>query len=165
MIDDIENGAEFYFTEEDYLTPEDLSTTPSKKFLKKRHRRNSMKQKVSAEVVKTEKSASPAGLGIAGPSSEPSTPTPSNSKKRPRRSAAASTKKYIVPDSDDDMIVDDCDKMVFEATCDVKKRRTETNLQKWIKHLSALLQEEQKKVSRAIYVSCTQCLTGVCAGT
>lgn len=156
MVDDIENGCAFYFTEEDYLPAEELSLTPSKKYAKRRHRSNTKHRASINEAVKTEKSASPVGLGVAGPSSAPVTPTPSSGKKRPRRSAAASTKKYVDPDSDDDMIVDDCDKIVYEATCDVKKRRVETSLQKWIKHLTALLQVEQKKVSWTRLLLCDQ---------
>lgn len=130
LIDDIEYGGRFYFSEEDYVDPQDLSTkakrTPRRK-------------------VKSEKAPSPVGLGTPGPSSLPQTPL--SSKKRPRRSATSAAKQYLVPDSDDETIVDESDLMVYEANCFAKKRKVETDLQLWIKHLSALLQTESLKKS------------------
>lgn len=143
MIDDIENGTDFYFSEEDYLTPEELSTAPSKKGLKKR--RSHVKIRIAPDdAVKIEQGTTPTALRITGPSSSQLLPV---LKKRPRRSTASSTKLYVVPDSDDDMIMDDSDRIVLEANRSSKKRKFETNLQKWIKHLTALLQQEQRKVS------------------
>ena len=141
MIDDIENGIEFFMTEEDYLSAEDLSGAPSKKPPKKQSR---SKLKLPGEVVKAERT-SPPSISFASP------PMPIMDstliKKRPRRSVASASKKYVVPDSDDEMIVDECDIDLHEANCFAKKRKVETSLQKWIKHLTAILHEEQKKVS------------------
>ena len=66
--------------------------------------------------------------------------------RRPRRSAAASVKSYVVPDSDDEAIADD--KMYIDTSFRklVKEQPAETHLQQWIKHLAALVKEEQKKV-------------------
>jgi len=65
-------------------------------------------------------------------------------RKRPRRSAAASVRSYAVPDSDDEAIAEQkVDKTVRLLA---RKRKVESNLQRWIKHLSILLKEEQKKV-------------------
>ncbi|EKM49523.1 uncharacterized protein PHACADRAFT_265050 [Phanerochaete carnosa HHB-10118-sp] len=142
MIDDIEHGTDFYFSEEDYLTLEDLSATPSKKGLKRRYSRASIKIRIAPEV-QAEQDTSVTTLRTAEPSSsQPS----SSSTKRPRRSAASSTKQYVVPDSDDDMILDDTDKIVVESNRPSKPRKVETSLQKWVKHLTALLQAEQRKV-------------------
>lgn len=146
MIDDIECGSKFYFSEEDYVDPQELSTKA---------------RRVSRRKVKHEKAPSPVGLGSPG-SSTMSQASPS-SKKRPRRSATAcSNKKYLVPDSDDEMIIDESDKMVYEANCFAKKRKIETELHLWIKHLSALLQAEQLKVIPAV-LNCTLWrLTALC---
>jgi hypothetical protein len=142
LIDDIESGSEFFFTEEDYLTPEELSGTPNKKAPKKKGSRSKAKT-ISGQAVKTERSSP---TTITGADSSFHIEDSLVAKKRPRRSAASSSKKYVVPDSDDDMIVDECDIVMHEATCFAKKRKIETHLQKWIKHLTALLQEEQRKV-------------------
>ena len=55
---------------------------------------------------------------------------------------------YIVPDSDDEAIVEDDveNAMMALLSTQAKKRKVESNLQRWIKHLSALLVEEQRKV-------------------
>lgn len=55
---------------------------------------------------------------------------------------------YIVPDSDDEAIVDDDGENAMMAllSMQAKKRKVESNLQRWIKHLSALLVDEQRKV-------------------
>lgn len=52
-----------------------------------------------------------------------------------------------MPDSDDEAIVDDEE---FPALLrkEVKRKKVESNLQRWIKHLSILLKEEQRKVCR-----------------
>jgi hypothetical protein len=74
--------------------------------------------------------------------------SPRASKRRPRRSAATVT-SYAIPDSDDEAIVEDDDDnaVVVLMTMQAKKRKVESNLQRWIKHLSVLLVEEQKKVT------------------
>jgi hypothetical protein len=55
---------------------------------------------------------------------------------------------YAIPDSDDEAIVEDDDDsaVVVLMTMQANKRKVESNLQRWIKHLTVLLAEEQKKV-------------------
>ncbi|THH30656.1 hypothetical protein EUX98_g3535 [Antrodiella citrinella] len=142
LFDDIEAGAEFYFTEEDYLSPEDLSGTPQKSFVAKRTKRPRFRIKMVQEyTVKTESSPGPStlpfeSLDVVGESS--------SSRPRPRRSTA-SKKSYAIPDSDDDAIADEQDDMVQHVSAHAKKRKVESNMQKWIKHLTALMKEEEKK--------------------
>ncbi|KAJ3536966.1 hypothetical protein NM688_g6761 [Phlebia brevispora] len=137
LFDDIEAGTEFYFGEEDYLTPEELDGAPPKPLAKKRKRIRIAT--VTQHAVKTESSPGP---------STPGTNDVLDVKLMPRRCAATSP-NYFVPDSDDDMIVEDGDEdeLMQEVHAIVRKRKDESNLQKWIKHLSGLLKEEQKKYS------------------
>ncbi|GBE84947.1 hypothetical protein SCP_0701290 [Sparassis crispa] len=132
LYDDIEAGIEFYFGEEDYLTPDELSgnTTPPRKA-----RSHKVKVKAENSGGSSTQMVNVAPRAVPSSSRLPSSP---RGKNRPRRSAA-STVCYVVPDSDDEGIV--------EGRVDehVKKRRVESNLQRWIKHLSVLLKEEQKK--------------------
>ena len=73
----------------------------------------------------------------------------SKGKKRPRRSAASTVKSYLVPDSDDESILDEHkpDSMTLTQSKEAGKKKAESNLQRWIKHLTALQKEELKKVS------------------
>ncbi|CCM03531.1 uncharacterized protein FIBRA_05665 [Fibroporia radiculosa] len=133
LYDDIEAGTEFYFSEEDYLTPEELAgITPSTS--KTRTRRVKVKSECSArQDMSSETSAVIAeALGEKPRGSL-------RNRKRPRRSAAATVRSYVVPDSDDEEIAED------KPDEQVKRRRSETNLQRWIKHLTILLKEEQRK--------------------
>jgi hypothetical protein len=66
--------------------------------------------------------------------------------------AAATVRSYAVPDSDDEAIADEADLGLLAGQA--KKKKVESNLQQWIKHLSILLKEEQKKVS---ILSCDLC--------
>jgi hypothetical protein len=70
-------------------------------------------------------------------------------KKRPRRMAAATVRSYTVPDSDDEAIADDYDSHRLGEKEQRKKKKVETNLQRWIKQLSVLLKDEQAKVSHS----------------
>ncbi len=140
LYDDIENGMEFYFSEEDYLTAEELSgASHSKLFLSKTRR--------ARQAVKSEASPTP-GPSTAGPSrlaesSSSSASGSGSSTKRPRRSVASSVKSYVVPDSDDeDLSVESESESVRRSA----KRKAETNMQRWIKQLDILLKEEQRKV-------------------
>jgi hypothetical protein len=95
------------------------------------------------------KESSSPGIPRVSTQAGPSKPqaSPRSSKRRPRRSAAAVT-SYVIPDSDDEAIVEDDDDnaVVVLMTMQANKRKVESNLQRWIKHLSILLAEEQKKV-------------------
>ncbi|KAH9854676.1 hypothetical protein C2E23DRAFT_867269 [Lenzites betulinus] len=138
LYDDIEWGTEFYFTEEDYLAQEELSgiiPAPGKKTRRPRAR--------VEQAIKCETSPTP-GPSSASTSAGPSTPRSpeSEGKKRPRRSVANGTKSYVVPDSDDEDIADGEDQSQARLA---KKRRAESNMQRWIKHLGFILKDEQKK--------------------
>jgi len=58
-------------------------------------------------------------------------------------------KSYLVPDSDDESILDEQkpDAMSWAKSKEAGKRKAESNLQRWIKHLTALQKEELKKVN------------------
>ncbi|EIW59522.1 uncharacterized protein TRAVEDRAFT_28653 [Trametes versicolor FP-101664 SS1] len=133
LYDDIECGTEFYFSEEDYLSAEDLSgvvPAPGKKTRRSR-------------AIKCETSPTPAPPSSAG--AGPSTLAKTEgvpASKRPRRSVATSVKSYVVPDSDDEGIADGRDDSLQRFA---KKRRAESNMQRWIKHLAIMLKDEQKK--------------------
>lgn len=133
MFKEIQSGATFYRSEDEYISPMDEA--------------RSLVSDVSSEVTKAESST--ASNTIPAEDDEEKEPEPAlgNKRKRPRRSATTTT-SYLVPDSDDDAIAYD-EKMYYEP----KKRRTstkterkETELEKWIKGLSELLKVEQAKV-------------------
>ncbi|KAI0699093.1 Squalene/phytoene synthase-domain-containing protein [Cytidiella melzeri] len=141
LFDEIEYGTEFYFSEEDYLPVEELNGTVVKSRSKKRPSRIKVKM-VSEYSVKAEKSPTPTvadGLSACSASI-----SGSNSSRRSMRNAASSI-SYIVPDSDDEMIADDGDDVMREVKVIAKKRKVESNLQKWIKNLTLLLKDEQRK--------------------
>lgn len=198
MFAEIENGAEFFFTEEDYLTTEQVvkdtmtrrvkgqTMTKTNKGLRTNGKKSG-KARVKAETPPTTTLGAPlpsrilvdqtsgpppaspvpssSGLGsnsssVAAPVSSvtsfgPPIPIkkvsagPSRSKKRPRRSAASTVKSYLVPDSDDESILDERkqDSLSLAISKEVGKKKAESNLQRWIKHLTVLQKEELKKVS------------------
>ena len=53
-----------------------------------------------------------------------------------------------MPDSDDEEIIDIDDVATKQTSVQAKKRKEESNMQKWIKHLSTLLKEEQRRLER-----------------
>jgi hypothetical protein len=123
MYHDIESGAEFFFSEDDYLNKQ-------------------LKSKIKTEV-KTETTL----LSIPPTSNRASTSNQDKSpaKRRPRRTAAVAIRSYAVPDSDDEDITNEAE-TTWAMYVDAKKRKVESNLQRWIKELSVLLKEEQRKV-------------------
>ncbi|KAI0754973.1 hypothetical protein C8Q80DRAFT_401725 [Daedaleopsis nitida] len=145
LYDDIEAGTEFYFSEEDYLGQEELNgtvQTPAKRPRRARH------------PVKSEPSPTP-GPSTAGPSTSASASTStsrqigssstlgSGSRKRPRRSVTSSVKSYVVPDSDDEDILLEGEDDSLQRFA--KRKKAESNMQRWIKQLAVLFKEEQKK--------------------
>ena len=64
--------------------------------------------------------------------------------------AAETARSYIVPDSDDEAIAADEDELIFGKA--LKKKRFESSLQLWIKHLTGVLKEEQQKVCLCVIV-------------
>ncbi|KAI1789621.1 hypothetical protein LXA43DRAFT_974195 [Ganoderma leucocontextum] len=162
LYDDIEAGTEFYFSEEDYLSQEELSGaaahahTPLKNSKGRRMKAHSSNNNRSEQAVKCEASPTP-GPSTAGPSTSrraeaygPGSGLGSgpgsaqgSSKKRPRRSVASAVKSYVVPDSDDEDIVMEGEDESLQKFA--KKRRQETNMQRWIKQLTILYKDEQRK--------------------
>ncbi|KAG6830977.1 hypothetical protein H0H87_006628 [Tephrocybe sp. NHM501043] len=110
LYHEIESNCEFFLDEEDYIKQDAKSDNGSRS-------------------IKDEASLSP--------STSPRAKTEARRRKRPRRSATA-VRSYVIPDSDDDAIVDD-------EEVSNKPRVVESNLQKWILHLSELLKDEQHK--------------------
>ncbi|EGN92146.1 hypothetical protein SERLA73DRAFT_173118 [Serpula lacrymans var. lacrymans S7.3] len=136
LYHDIETGAEFFFSEEDYLSKQtELEAKKSS------HQRSRIKAEVKTEGSPP---SIPSSAAQAGP---PKAASPRPQKKRPRRSAAASVRSYAIPDSDDEAIAEEDDDTVENAlmTLQAKKRKVESNLQRWIKHLAVLLKDEQRK--------------------
>lgn len=128
MYRDIEKGAEFYFDASDYLNSQP-------------------KQGVKAEVkVEVNQPAIPSVASSSRRASTSRIPAEkSPNKKRPRRSVASGVRSYAVPDSDDEDIAD-VEEMTSAMQNIAKRRKVETNLQRWIKELSVLLKEENRKV-------------------
>jgi hypothetical protein len=134
MFHDLESGAEFYFSEDDYVTQVDNDMF------------NCSEQKVKVKLEAALETISSTPPIRASPTLKP---TASRGKKRPRRMAATSVRSYIVPDSDDEAIVNDSDS--GRRSGQARKKKVESNLQQWIKHLSVLLKEEQKKVDVQLF--------------
>lgn len=195
LFSEIEHGAEFFFSEEDYLTTEQVVKETVTRRVKgqtmtktgkgcRMNGKKSGKTRVKAETPPTttlgassssnifvdemcglppispipSSSGSSSSFSVASSSSMTSIgspiskkvgASPSRNKKRPRRSATSTVKSYLVPDSDDESILDEHkpDSMSLEKFKEAGKRKAESNLQRWIKHLTALQKEELKKVS------------------
>lgn len=134
MFHVIELGAEFFFSEEDYLNKES--------------KYNNVKVEVKSEATQ---------LAIPPPVEYPVASTSklekSLKRKRPRRTVAATVRSYAIPDSDDEEIACEDEKFVALQS-NAKKRKVESNLQRWIKELSVLLKEEQRKVSICSFILC-----------
>ena len=208
MFAEIEYGAEFFFSEEDYLTTEQVvketitrrvkgqTMTKTSKGWRTSGKRSG-RTRVKAETPPTVTlGASPSSYifvdGVGGSPRMPTVPSssssssspssssiismasmtsmtsfgspipkkvsasPSKSKKRPRRSAASTVKSYLIPDSDDESILDERkpDSASWAKSTEAGKKKAESNLQRWIKHLTALQREELKKVGAAVDSLC-----------
>jgi hypothetical protein len=137
LFHSIEAGAEFYFSEDDY-------------FSRRHEQKKSQPQKIK---VKSESNSPSSGLFPLRHSSVSPGKQEwcSEAKKRPRRVAAETARSYFIPDSDDEAIAADDHELIFGKT--LKKKRMESSLQLWIKHLTGVLKEEQQKV--CLCVNCT----------
>lgn len=161
LYDDIEAGTEFYFSEDDYLSQAELTgaaVSQAQASLKnpKGRRVKIPHNNRSEQAVKCEASPTPGpSTATAGPSSASSRRVEASgsgsgsgqggsSKKRPRRSVASAVKSYVVPDSDDEDIVMEGEDESLQKFA--KKRRQESNMQRWIKQLTVLYKDEQRKV-------------------
>ena len=167
LYEDIEADCEFYFSEEDYLSAEELSGAVPAAPKKPQRKSASTRRPSGSRAVKCETSPTPgpssasAPISAAGPSSGPQMGRGAAGKKRPRRSAASSVKSYVVPDSDDEDIVmgeEDPRKLKGVQQRPAKKRRAESNLQRWIKQLTILFKEEQRKVRPSSLLLASECL-------
>lgn len=142
LYHEIELGAEFYFSEEDYLSKQTPAAAETR-----RQARHKSRADVKKETSPPGVSRSLSQIDLSRSASVAST-SPRISRRRPRRSTTVTTTSYIIPDSDDELIVEDDDENVMVAlmSMQARKRKVESNLQRWIKHLSVLLTEEQRKV-------------------
>jgi hypothetical protein len=125
-------GAEFYFSETDYFFSR--RNSEPRKYLP-------CKFKFKAEASQGNSPLS--SLSSIGPPSK--LEGSSRVKNRPRRMAAETVGSYAVPGSDDEAILDD-DPGFGRIIGQSKRKKSESSLQRWIKHLSVLLKEEQQKV-------------------
>ncbi|KAI0248585.1 hypothetical protein BJV78DRAFT_1332068 [Lactifluus subvellereus] len=121
----IQNGTGFFFSDSDYLKYPDVEVK---------------RETPSAETVSSGAIKDPV-LPI-GPSSSSAALSAERTRKRLHRSAAATVKSYALSDSDDENPT--------HGISEVSRRRigtrvVESNLQLWIKHLSALQKDETKK--------------------
>jgi len=116
MYHEIEQGAEFFFDEEDYLKAE---------------------EKAGSRAVKTE-STSAGLLSLGSRIKRESSPVSGvRRRKRPRR-MATNVHSYAVPDSDDETIANEEDFVK-------KPKHVESSVQQWIMHLGELMKGEQRK--------------------
>lgn len=83
-------------------------------------------------------------------------PPDDGTRKRPRRNTV-SAPSYLIPDSDDETIQED-GLFNYKDRNERKgkgKARAESHLQGWIKHLSSLLKQEEKKVCSKVTITIT----------
>ncbi|OCH86395.1 hypothetical protein OBBRIDRAFT_761400 [Obba rivulosa] len=132
MYEAIELGANFYFSEEDYVNP----ATSGEIFIGNQSwlRNGSVKSEGNSIPVRS-------GIGSETPRVRR---RDVHGVKRPRRSATTSVKSYTVPDSDDEAIMDE-DDVGSSELIRVAFRKVESHMQRWVKHLTLLLKDEQKK--------------------
>ncbi|KAJ3854460.1 hypothetical protein EV368DRAFT_36733 [Lentinula lateritia] len=124
----IQSGAEFFYSEEDYV---DSKLDYSSRSNKSKHRtpRGSISHtQVSVVIGRTASTLIPADSGTAG-------------KKRPRRSAAENP-SYLIPDSDSEAEIMEVDLPEEKANLTLVH-----HLELWIKHLGDLQKSEQANVS------------------
>ncbi|PBK74864.1 hypothetical protein ARMSODRAFT_950920 [Armillaria solidipes] len=122
LYHDIESGADFFLSEDEYIPKSDSA----RKLYSK---------------VEVKKESSPANIPVSSvtPERDPTSGSP-RGRKRPRRSTAITVRSYVVPGSDDEAIAVEDDE-----DYDVKMKQTEGNLRLWVKHLGELLKTEQAK--------------------
>jgi hypothetical protein len=131
LFDAIKNGAGFFFSDNDYLKHPDVVVkreTPSAETVP------SWVVKNSSTTTSIEPASCPSFTSNAAPT-----------RKRLHRSAAATVKSYAYAHSDSD---DEAPSHyeASEPSSTSTTRTVESNLQLWIKHLSALQKDETKKV-------------------
>jgi hypothetical protein len=123
----IRDGAEFFLSDNDYLKYPDVEVK---------------RETPSAEAVPSEAIRNSALLmSHVSTTSSSITANTTRTRKRLHRSAAATVKSYALPDSDEESLT----RGVSEASRH-RARTHDSDLQLWIKHLSALQKDETKKV-------------------
>ncbi|KAH9989707.1 hypothetical protein BJV74DRAFT_452936 [Russula compacta] len=126
----IKNGAGFFFSDNDYLKHPDVE----------------VKRETPCAETMPSGTAKNSSLSIELSSgSSPPIPSVAPTRKRLHRSAAATVKSYAYDaqtDSDDEIPIHG----MPESSRRTRIRTVESNLQLWIKHLSALHKDETKKV-------------------
>lgn len=127
----IQNGTGFFFSDIDYLKYSDVEVK---------------RETPSAEAMSSGAIKDPV-LSIGPSSSSSAALSAERTRKRLHRSAAATVKSYALSDSDDENPT--------HGIPEVSRRRigtriVESNLQLWIKHLSALQKDETKKVGHVM---------------
>jgi len=135
LFDAIKNGAGFFFSDNDYLKHPDVVVK---------------RETPSADTVPSWAVKNSSTTTSIEPASFPSfTSNPVPTRKRLHRSAAATVKSYAYAHSDsDDDPTGHHD--AFEPSSTSTTRTVESNLQLWIKHLSALQKDETKKVRASV---------------
>ncbi|TFK40782.1 hypothetical protein BDQ12DRAFT_770762 [Crucibulum laeve] len=123
IFQEIECGAEFYLDEDDYISKQDIA-----------------KNLLNDAVVKKEASSSSLP---PSPASRESPSSSSRGRKRPRRSVAK-VRSYALDTDSEDFVMDDYgDFSTFGHS--EKKVVKDSNLQQWIKHLTELCKDEERK--------------------
>jgi hypothetical protein len=123
----IRDGAEFFLTDDDYLKYSDVDVK---------------RETPSADAMPSETIRDPAlSMSTVPTPSSSVTASTTRTRKRLHRSAAATVKSYALPDSDEESST----RGIFEASRH-RARTHDSDLQLWIKHLSALQKDETKKV-------------------
>jgi len=132
----IRDGAEFFLSDNDYLKYPDVEVK---------------RETPSAEAVPSEAirdSVLSMSMSIAPPPSSSVTLSTARTRKRLHRSAAATVKSYALPDSDEESST----RGISEASRHRgRTHTTDSDLQLWIKHLSALQKDETKKVCTTFF--------------
>ncbi|KAH9179344.1 hypothetical protein EDB89DRAFT_2217692 [Lactarius sanguifluus] len=124
----IRDGAEFFLSDNDYLKYPDVDVK---------------RETPSAEVVPSEvirNSALSMPMSIAPIPSSSVTSSAARTRKRLHRSAAATVKSYALPESDEESLA-----LSESSRHRGRTHTTDSDLQLWIKHLSALQKDETKK--------------------
>ncbi|KAH9047699.1 hypothetical protein EDB84DRAFT_1586418 [Lactarius hengduanensis] len=124
----IRDGAEFFLSDNDYLKYPDVDVkreTPSA-------------EAVPSEAIRNSAQSMP--MSVAPISSSSVTSSAARTRKRLHRSAAATVKSYALPESDEESLT-----LSESSRYRGRTHTTDSDLQLWIKHLSALQKDETKK--------------------
>ncbi|KAF8513762.1 hypothetical protein JB92DRAFT_3116073 [Gautieria morchelliformis] len=127
---------EFFFSEDDYLDSSD--DAPFSETTRSVPAAHATKLEVKTPELEMNASSNTHPSLVLSSDQSP--------RKRPRRTVASAAPSYVVPDSDDEAIAEE--NISYDSQIQRKtkgKAKAESSLQAWIKHLTALLKEEEKK--------------------